>query len=230
MIRFRVAGNSSLARGLALVFDMDGVIVDSNAVHIESWHAYLARFGIKPGDDLPGRMFGRHNSEIVKDYFGRGLSPEEIAVHGAAKEALYRRLMKPQIRQRLVPGIKSFVERHRGTPMGIATNAERANLEFVLSESGLDEFFPVRIDGDQIVRPKPAPEIYLRIAESLGMLPRNCVIFEDSAPGVEAARAAGARVVCVRTTHEAIRGADLNIDNFLSSELEPWLCRQADLE
>jgi len=222
-----VAGNSSLASGLALVFDMDGVIVDSNPVHIESWHVYLARFGIRPGDDLPRRMFGRHNSEIVRDYLGSGLGPEEVARHGVAKEALYRQLMKPQIRERLVPGITSFLERHRGAPMGVATNAERVNLEFVLSESGLGEYFPVRIDGDQIGRPKPSPEIYLRMAESLGTPAPNCIIFEDSAPGVAAARAAGARVVCVRTTHEALPGADLNIDDFLSPELEPWLSRQA---
>ncbi len=206
---------------------MDGVIVDSNPVHTQSWHVYLRGHGIEPDESLPQRMFGRHNSFIVRHYFGESLDDAETARHGAAKEALYRRMMKPQIRERLVPGIVQFLERHRGAPMGVATNAERANLEFVLREAGLGHFFRARLDGDQITRPKPAPEIYLRMSQLLDTAPRNCVVFEDSHLGVEAARAAGMRVIGVSTTHESIEAADLNIDDFLSPELEPWLARQA---
>jgi HAD superfamily hydrolase (TIGR01509 family) len=225
-----VSGNSSLAGGLALIFDMDGVIIDSNPVHTESWHVYLRRHGIEPGRNLPERMFGRHNSEIVRDYFGAHLNSEEVARHGATKEALYRELMRPQIEQRLVPGVRAFLARHRGAPMGVATNAERANLDFVLGESGLDSYFPARLDGDQIRNPKPDPEIYIRVAGLLCVSPANCVVFEDSVPGVQSALAAGMRVVGVSTTHQSLVGAGLHIDNFRSPELETWLSRQVATE
>jgi len=206
---------------------MDGVIVDSNPVHTQSWQMYLSRHGIESDESLPQRMLGRHNSFIVRHYFGESLDAAETARHGAAKEALYREMMRPQIRERLVPGIVPFLERHRGAPMGVATNAERENLEFVLREAGLEHFFTARLDGDQITRPKPAPQIYRRMSELLDIAPRNCLVFEDSHLGVDAARAAGMRVVGVSTTHEWLDGADLNIDDFLSTELEPWLAQQA---
>jgi len=215
-----------LADGLALILDMDGVIVDSNPVHTQCWRVYLRRHGIEPDESLPQRMFGRHNSVIVRHYFGESLDEAEIARHGAAKEALYREMMRPQIRQRLVPGIVPFLERHRGAPMGVATNADRANLDFVLREAGLEPYFRARLDGNQITRPKPDPEIYLRMSQLLDTAPRNCIVFEDTGLGVEAARAAGMRVIGVGTTHASLENADLYIRDFLSEELEPWLARQ----
>ena len=209
--------------GFALIFDLDGVIVDSNPVHVEVWRAYLKRYGIDPGDSLPDRMYGRRNDEIVRDFFGSCLTPEEVFAHGAAKEALYRQAIKPQLQQRLVPGIVSFLERHRKRPKGLATNAEPANAEFILRESGLRDHFSVMMDGHQVNRPKPDPEIYVRTAQLLSVAPRNCVVFEDSSAGVEAASEAGANVVALRTTHVSFPRADLTVDNFLSPELEPWL-------
>ena len=79
------------------------------------------------------------------------------------------------------------------------------------------------VDGHQVSRPKPDPEIYLRVAALLGMDPRNCVVFEDSHTGVEAARASGARVVGLRTTHKEFKNIDLTADDFRSPELEKWL-------
>jgi beta-phosphoglucomutase len=213
--------------GLALIFDLDGVIVDSNPVHVEVWRAYLKRYGIDPGDSLPDSMYGRRNDDIVRDFFGRHLTPEEVLAHGAAKEALYRQAIKPQLQQRLVPGVVPFIGRHRKRPKGLATNAEPANAEFILRESGLRDHFSVTVNGHQVDRPKPDPEIYVRTAQLLSVAPRNCIVFEDSSAGVEAASAAGARVVALRTTHASFPRADLTIDNFLSPELEPWLGQQS---
>ena len=217
---------SCLAKGLALIFDLDGVVVDSNPTHAEVWRSYTRRFGIEPGEAMPDLMYGRRNDEIVKVLFGDHLSPDEIFAHGEAKEALYRRIMKDRLTQRLVPGISSFLERYRESPIGLATNAERANAEFVLETTGLRDYFQVVVDGLQVERPKPDPQIYLCTAQLLGTSPQNCVVFEDSFSGVEAARAAGARVVGVTTTHAFFQNTSLNIDNFLSVELEPWLRRQ----
>jgi HAD superfamily hydrolase (TIGR01509 family) len=204
---------------------MDGVIVDSNPVHTRAWETYNRRFGIEV-EGMAERMFGRRNDEIVRDFFGAGLSVVEVDAHGAAKERLYRELMRPLLPDALVPGVRQFLERHAGTPMGVASNAEPANVAFVLDAAGLRGFFRVVVDGHMVTRPKPDPEIYVLTAELLGSPPRDCIVFEDSEAGVSAARAAGMRVVGVRSTHRDLAGVDLAIDNFLSGDLEPWLASQ----
>ncbi len=85
------------------------------------------------------------------------------------------------------------------------------------------------MDGQQVSRPKPAPDVYLRVAELLGANPRNCVVFEDSHTGVEAARAAGARVVGLRTTYKEFKNIELAVDDFRSPELKKWLKAQKPL-
>ena len=209
--------------GPAFIFDVDGVIVDSNPVHVQVWREYLSRLGFHVDQSLPHRMYGLRNDEIVRDLIGGPLTPEQVEAHGAAKEALYREVMRPQLARRLVPGVVQFVRERAGLPMGVASNAEPANVEFILQESGLKDCFSVVVDGHQVERPKPEPEIFLRAAELLGRSPDECVVFEDSIAGVEAARAAGAVVVALRTTHSVFSGAHFVIDNFLSPDLEPWL-------
>jgi len=210
-------------RQLALIFDLDGVIVDSRAVHTGTWREYLRQFGRELPDTFAREIFGRHNDDIVRRLFGGPLSHAEIVAHGAAKEALYRVRVKPLLKERLVAGVAAFIAQHAGWPMAVASNAERANVEFVLQTADLGRFFRVVVDGQQVERPKPGPEIYLLAAERLGARPADCVVFEDSYAGVEAARSAGTRVVGVQTTHTELAGADLLIRNFLAPELEPWL-------
>ena len=214
--------------GLAFVFDLDGVIVDSNRVHSDCWRAYLRRHGLKTPEGFDQMMFGRHNSEIVRLVFGQGLDPAEIDRHGAEKEKLYREMMGPVLDRHLVPGLAAFLRRHDGVPMAVATNGEPANAAFILERGGLRAFFRVVIDGAQVERPKPDPEIYLQAAERLGVTPANCIVFEDSITGVKAARAAGTRVVAIETTHRASELAPvaISIRNFLDPALEPWLSAQ----
>jgi beta-phosphoglucomutase family hydrolase len=217
--------------GLALVFDMDGVILDSNPTHREAWRAYNRRFGIETDEAMQQRMYGRRNDEIVRDFFGAGLPAEEVMAHGAAKESLYRQMMAPHLTESLVPGVTRILQNRNGTAAGLATNAERANVDFLLDgvligEAPLRSCFAAVVDGQQVARPKPHPDIYLRVAELLGADPRNCIVFEDSHAGVEAARAAGARVVALRTTHKEFKNIDLTVDDFRSPELEKWLQTQ----
>lgn len=210
----------------ALVFDLDGVIVDSNAIHVRAWERYLAMHG-RPLPPRPDSLiFGRHNDEIVRALFGDHLSPEQVAAHGAAKEALYREMMRPLLGQRLVPGLVEFLERWSHLPLAVASNAEHANVEFVLEEAGLRRFFRVVVDGQQIRTPKPDPEIYHVVAQQLGVTPQSCVVFEDSPAGVAAARAAGARVVGVLTTYKELPGVTLAVRDFRDPELEQWLRSQ----
>jgi beta-phosphoglucomutase len=215
-----------LRPGMAMVLDMDGVIVDSNPLHAKAWTQYNLRSGIDAGETLADRMYGRRNDEIVRSLFGAELSAEEVAAHGTAKEALYREMLEPRLAETLVPGVREFLERHAGQPIGLATNAEPANVDFVLDRSGLRTYFRVVVDGHQVRHPKPHPEIYLRAAELLSTAPRNCIVFEDSFSGVEAARAAGARIVGLKTTHRELPGAQLAIDDFRGAQLEAWLRAQ----
>jgi len=212
-----------VAAGLALILDMDGVIIDSNPVHCEAWRAYNLRFGIHTDDATLHRTFGWHNDDIVQEYFGGGLDAEQVAIHGRGKERLYRELMVGQVEQSLVPGLRDFLRRHRGRAIGVASNAETANVDFIVKEAGLERYLRTTVTGDMVTHPKPHPEIYLKAAEALGAEPADCIVFEDSTSGVEAARKAGMRVVGLRTTHATLGDVDLLIDNFLSPELEPWL-------
>jgi beta-phosphoglucomutase family hydrolase len=215
-----------LAREIALILDMDGVIIDSNPWHRKVWAEYNRRFGIETDEAMQQRMYGKRNDDIIRDFLGAHLTDEEVREHGAAKERLYREMIRPVVNEALVPGVREFLERHRGQPIGVATNAEPANVEFVLEEAHLRPYFRVVVDGHQVPNPKPHPDIYLRAAERLGAAPADCVVFEDSFTGIEAGRAAGMTVVGVSTTHAELPGVALTIRDFRSPELEPWLANR----
>jgi HAD superfamily hydrolase (TIGR01509 family) len=205
----------------AYLFDLDGVIVDSMPVHVLAWKEYLRRHGL-PSGPLSERMHGRRNDEIVEAYWG-ALPPEENFAHGAAKEALFREMIAPEFERYLVPGAREFVRSASGRPKGLGSNAERANIDFALDRAGLREFFAAIVDGNQVARAKPDPEIYLRLAQQFGVAPGECLVFEDSVAGVTAARAAGMRVVGVDTGRVGLENVDLRIADFEDPALRPWL-------
>ena len=207
----------------ALIFDMDGVIVDSNPLHRAAWTEYSRRYGIETSEAMQTRMYGRRNDEIVRDFLGSHLTDAEVLEHGAAKERVYRELMGPQLAESIVPGLREFIARHPNIPKALATNAEPANVDFVLDGAGLRHFFAAVVDGHQVSKPKPHPEIYLRAADLLGISPEFCVVFEDSATGVRAGLAAGMRVIGVSTTHVELSGVSLQVDDFRDPAVEPWL-------
>lgn len=218
--------HSRLAPDLAFLFDMDGVIIDSNPLHRDAWVAFNRRFGLETTEAMLAAMYGKRNDEIVRNYFGAELADEEVIVRGAAKEALYREMLHGRLEQMLVPGLRGFLEEYAGIPMGVASNAEPANVELLIEEAGLRRYFQAVVDGHQVVNPKPDPEIYLKVASILGTAPANCIVFEDSHTGVQAALAAGMRVVGFRTTHVDLPGTSITVDNFESSELRRWLAAQ----
>jgi len=207
---------------VTFIFDLDGVIVDSMPLHVEAWKIYLERLG-KPRLEISERMHGRRNDEIVREWIGPDLTPEEVIGHGAEKEKLYRELMRPQVERRLVPGVRSFLESYQSVKMAVASNAERPNIDLILDAADLRHHFSVVLDGDQVQRPKPFPDIYVKAAQLLGTDMSDCVIFEDSAPGVAAGLAAGARVVGVLTYPTVLNGVDLLIRDFRDPSLPAWL-------
>jgi beta-phosphoglucomutase len=207
----------------AYLFDMDGVIVDTNPLHRESWAEYTRRHGVETTEAMHQNMYGKRNDKIVRDYLGQHLTDAEVIAHGAAKEKLYREMLAPQLDKTLVPGLIAFLERHAAVPKAIASNAERANVEFVLQNAGLARYFSAVVDGQQVPNPKPHPDIYLRAASLLGIPPANCIVFEDSHSGLAAGLAAGMRVVGVTTTYNELPGATLHIKDFNDPNLESWL-------
>jgi beta-phosphoglucomutase len=204
---------------------MDGVIVHSTPVHNRAWEIYLAQHGIAPGE-IENRMHGLRNDDIVRDYFGDDLDEEAVHRHGADKERLYRELMRPELERWVVPGVREFLEAHRGVAKAVASNAERPNLDFILDESGLRPHFQFVVDGHQAPRPKPFPDIYLAAAALLGTDPTNCIVFEDSLAGVQAAYEAGARVVGLTTTLATLPRVDLAVPDFRDPALMAWLAVQ----
>ena len=213
-----------LAPGLALIFDLDGVIVDSMPLHTHSWKLYLERHGID-APDLVEKMHGRRNDEIVAAFWGNHLTPEENFHHGAAKESLWRELMEPLLEKHLVPGVRFFLERYAEAPIGLGTNAEPANAAFVLNKANLRPMFKAIVDGMQVAKPKPWPDVYCRASDLLNVAPSNCIVFEDSPTGVQAAKAAGMRVVGIQT-HSELAGVDFTCRNFLDPALHAWLDKQ----
>lgn len=217
----------TLARGLALIFDMDGVVVHSTALHMQAWVTYLERHGIADTSVIY-RMLGKRNDELVRDIFGHDLPEEVVREHGAAKERLYRELMAPVLEQHYVAGSRELLRaaHARGIALALATNAEPLNVDFVLDASDLRPLFSVIIDGSQVVHAKPNPEIFLTAAARLGVDPRNCIIFEDSPGGVQAALGAGGRVVALLTTEPEYAKVPLAIADFTDPRLTDWLAIQ----
>jgi beta-phosphoglucomutase family hydrolase len=202
---------------------MDGVIIDSNPLHRIAWTEYNRKLGIETTEAMQQTMYGKRNDELIREFFGPHLSDDEVFAHGAAKEAMYRELMKPNLERSLVPGIRQFLTRHRDLDLAVATNAEPANVDFVLDAARIRSLFRVIVNGHEVSRPKPDPEIYLRAAQLLEAEPASCIVFEDSRAGVEAGLAAGMVVVGVSTTHDDLAGVALSILDFNDPALETWL-------
>ncbi len=208
---------------IAMIFDLDGVLVHSMPLHVLAWERYLENLGIHVAD-MERSMHGKRNAELVRELMGNDLAEEVVLEHGAAKERLFREmLLKSELAECGVPGGHKCLERYRDVPKAIGSNAEPANIDFVLDRFKLRAYFPIVVDGFQVSRPKPFPDIYLKAAELLGFKPQSCIVFEDSPTGVEAGRAAGMRVVGVETTPTDFVGVDLHVKDFLDPKLEPWM-------
>ena len=219
-----------LAPGLAFIFDLDGVLIHSMPLHTDAWRHYLEDIGIGI-ENLESRMHGKRNAELVQDLIGRDLADNVVFEHGAAKERLWRKMMIERgIEQYRVAGLDDFLRRYESVPKAIGSNAEPANINFVLDQFGLRRYFPLVVDGMQVERPKPFPDIYLKAAEMLRVDPRNCIVFEDSPTGVEAGRSAAMRLVAVETTPSHFPAVDLKIRNFSDPRLEKWLNEQRPVQ
>lgn len=216
----------TLNPALAFLFDLDGVILDSMPLHTLAWERYLERNGIDPAN-IEARMHGKRNDELVPDLFGAHLTPAEIFEHGAAKERLFREMVGDALESLLIPGIREFLrEASKQVPIALGTNAEPANVDFILNGAGVRQYFRAVVDGSMVKHAKPAPDVYLRGADLLGVAPADCIVFEDSPVGIRAARSAGMRAVGLLTHAAHLENVDAEVPDFLDPELARWLSSQ----
>jgi HAD superfamily hydrolase (TIGR01509 family) len=214
---------------LALLFDLDGVVIDSMPTHTLAWERYLEANGIDP-QNVEARMHGKRNDDLVRDLFGADLDPSAVFEHGAAKERLFRELIGETLEAKLVPGIREFLaEASKFVPLAVGTNAEPLNVDFILNGAGIRQYFRAIVDGSQVPRPKPFPDVYLRGAELLNVPPSNCIVFEDSPVGIQAARAAGMRVVGLLTHSSSLENVNVAVRDFVQPELASWLSAQLSI-
>ncbi|MCG3125317.1 MAG: Fructose-1-phosphate phosphatase YqaB [Phycisphaerae bacterium] len=195
-----------------VIFDMDGVLVASGPAHRASWQLLARRHAFNVSDEDFDRTFGRTSRDIIRLLAGRTLSDAEVRTLDDEKEALYRELVRGVVP--LMIGARETLEalRSAGLALAVATSGPRDNVELVLTETGIATYFSGVVHGGDIERGKPAPDCFLLAAERLRRLPARCVVVEDAPVGIEAARAAGMRVVALVGTHgEAVlraAGAD----------------------
>jgi beta-phosphoglucomutase len=184
----------------ALIFDMDGVMIDSNPFHLAKWVDLLTHHGI-PFDPktLPQQLFGQRNDSALRFFLGR-ISRTESRRLSEELEATFRSAFKPHARP--LPGLRALIRQARraGIPMAVASSAMVKNIEFIVDALKLRPYFDCLVSGDHVAHPKPHPEIYLKAARMLKLPPEDCVAFEDSFVGIEAAKNAGMKCVGIGST------------------------------
>ncbi|MGH9377423.1 MAG: HAD family hydrolase [Terriglobia bacterium] len=185
----------------AAIFDMDGVLVNSNPFHVKKWIELLKQRNIPfVPEEVPNQILGMHNDDAFRTYFGASMSGDEMRQAGEALEARFREVFRPHARA--LPGVVELLNELRSAaiPMAVASSGIRSNVEFVVDVLGIRSFFQFLITGDDVRAHKPDPEIYLKAASELGAEPSQCVAFEDSFAGIEAVKNAGMKCVAIAST------------------------------
>ena len=182
---------------------MDGVICDTNPHHSLAWKAFLKKFEIDATEDeFIAHMYGKSNSYILKYFLKRDVIGDEFIAMEFEKESLFRELYEPE--EIPIAGLLEFIAdlKANGVKTGIATSAPVENLELILSKLPLAAQMESLLSSSDVIHHKPNPEVYLKSAANLDVLPENCVIFVDSYAGVSAGKAAGAKVIGVLSTYK----------------------------
>jgi beta-phosphoglucomutase len=187
-----------------VIFDMDGVLVESDQHHRAAWGALLHELGARVTIEESWRLtIGRPAHEAVRLLLGRALTAVEAMRLARRKRDLYRHLVRRGAVA--VPGAAAFVASVSGSGIAcaVATSASRHEAQHVLRTLGLGRHFRAVVTADDVVRGKPDPEVYRKAAEKIGVAAAKCLVFEDAVVGVQAARRAGMRVIGVTTAHSS---------------------------
>jgi beta-phosphoglucomutase family hydrolase len=206
----------SLSKPCAVIFDMDGVIVDNMPHHAKAWEMFLKRHSPDLSIEGVTPHFGKTNKDIMGLIFGRQAAAEEVARWSEEKEGLYREIYAGDMAP--LPGLLDLLKtlRKRGVRTVVATSAPKKNVDFVLDGLKIRSWFDAVVDASEVKKGKPDPEIYLAAARKVGCPPEACVVFEDSLAGIQAGLSAGMKVIGVATTlpAERLNGTELVIRDF----------------
>jgi beta-phosphoglucomutase family hydrolase len=204
-----------------VIWDLDGVIVDSAPFHFKSWKELAEEEGVSFGEDDFKRSFGKRNEEILRDMFGDHISPEETSRLSLRKEEKFRKLIRGQVEA--LPGALSLIEQlhEAGFKQALASSTPLQNIELILGELAVRSFFRAIVSAEDVEKGKPDPEAFLAASTRIGTPPEQCLVIEDAVAGIRAANAAGTKSVGLTTTHprEALSEGDLVVDSL--EELNP---------
>jgi len=200
-----------------LLFDMDGVIVDNHMYHMQAWIEFSRRHGFHLDEaEYKQQINGRTINATMTYFFPDIKDAVKIQALGNEKEVLYRDLYKAH--QKPIAGLVDFLREagKAGLKIGVGSSAPPENIVFTLDGLGLRKYFHAIVNGSEVTTGKPHPEVYLKLAEKLGVTAADSIVFEDALSGIEAGKNAGAKVVGLATTHPAheIAHTDLVINDF----------------
>lgn len=185
-----------------IVFDFDGVIVDSHPVHLRTWKKFLSSIGHTATElELKFVLEGRKREDILRFFLGE-LDPEQLAQYGRQKEELFR---DDAADVQTIVGLRDFLEdlRQAEIPLGIASSGSSARIQFLLNHLDLNSYFQAIVTADEVINGKPDPAVFLKAAAKLQISPHELVAFEDAVSGVKAAIGAGLTCVGIAQSDRA---------------------------
>jgi len=210
---------------MGVIFDLDGVLVDSGWAHKQSWYELAEKEGFPMADEFFFNTFGMQNYQIIPMLTGRDVSQDEVNRLSNWKEKRYRDIITEQLGP--AEGAKALLDdlKSEGFLLAVGSSAPRANLELVLDCTDLRDFFDAYVTSQDVTRGKPAPDTFLKAAEKLSLSAGSCIVVEDAVQGIEAARAAGMPVVAITTTRcrEDLAGADIIVDSLAQLEARQFI-------
>ncbi len=196
-----------------VLWDMDGVLVDTGELHFQTWSQALPEYGLQISRELFESTFGMNNAGVLEALLGRTPEPELVAEIGEHKEQLFREAVRGSVQP--VPGVRPWIEQlaAEGVRQAIASSAPPANIDVLVDELGLRPYFDAIVSGASLPA-KPAPTVFFEAAQRIDVPPERCVVVEDAVAGVEGARRAGMKCIAVTTTNpaKALQNADIVVD------------------
>ncbi|MDR2762732.1 MAG: HAD family phosphatase [Planctomycetaceae bacterium] len=196
---------------IAVIFDMDGVLVDNTRFHERAFAEYFSRYGIT----LAPEMLGKGNDDLMAELFPNE-SKERHQELALGKESYYRKIYKSHIKP--VDGLIELLEKlkENNIPVAVGSSGPVENIDFVLDKLRIRNYFDIIVVAAMVKKAKPAPDIYLKSAELLKAEIKDCLVFEDALAGIKAAKSAGMKIVGVTTSlsKEKLIGVEKIINNF----------------